>query len=211
MKMNAPTTTQGEGGALSEPGTYHVIINKVIEGESSTGKAIDGITIEVEVMAGTTSGMEGKTRKESLFVPSMKDEEREAQTGQPSMARKKLAALYIATNQMTPDQLGQPIDVDDMAMIGEQCVIKFDRQMEQDGEGKYTVETKYIQISYSDIFHVDDPQIAAVPKNADALGLIDKSHRHPEQWFAWKKRRAATLQRQAVGAGASTKADDLFD
>jgi hypothetical protein len=206
--FDAPETTTGEGGGLSTPGTYHVVINEVREGESAQGKPIDGLTITVEVMDGTTKGMSGKTRSESLFVPSLKDQEKEQQTGQPSMPRKKLAALFIAANAMQPDQLGKPVDVDTAAMVGQQCVIKFEHQMEKDGEGKYTVPTQYIQISYSDIFHVDDPDVKAVPKSADALSLIPAEYRHNEAWFAWKKKKVAA--KPAMATAGATSVDDLF-
>jgi hypothetical protein len=206
--FDAPETTTGEGGGLSTPGTYHVVINEVREGESAQGKPIDGLTITVEVMDGTTKGMSGKTRSESLFVPSLKDQEKEQQTGQPSMPRKKLAAMFIAANAMQPDQLGKPVDVDTAAMVGQQCVIKFEHQMEKDGEGKYTVPTQYIQISYSDIFHVDDPDVKAVPKSADALSLIPAEYRHNEAWFAWKKKKVAA--KPAMATAGATSADDLF-
>lgn len=212
--FDAPETTQGEGGGLTTPGTYHLVINEVREGESSTGKPIDGLTITVEVLAGTTEGQAGKTRSESLFLPSLKDlEKEEKNNGAPCMARKKLAALFIATNAMKPEQLGKPVNVDAAAMVGQQCVIKFEQQMEQGGDGKYDVPTQYIQISYSDIFHVDDPDVAAVPKNAEALSLIPFEGRHPEAWFAWKKKKAGGANGKPAMAGAGSAkdiADDIF-
>jgi hypothetical protein len=212
--FDAPETTTGEGGGLSTPGTYHVVINEVREGESATGKAIDGLTITVEVLDGTTKGMGGKTRSESLFLPSLKDQEKEQQSGQPSMPRKKLAALFIAANAMQPDQLGKPVNVDTSKMVGQQCVIKFEHQMEKDGDGKYTVPTQYIQISYSDIFHVDDPDVSAIPKSAEALGLIPREFRHDAAWFAWKKKKAgangANGKPAMAGAGATVTGDDIF-
>jgi hypothetical protein len=207
FSFDAPETTQGEGGGLSTPGTYHVVINDVREGESAKGAAIDGLTITVEVLAGTVEGQAGKTRSESLFLPSMKDVAKEEETGQPSMPRKKLAAIFIAANAMAPESLGKPVNIETALMVGQQCVIKFENQMEQDGEGKYTVPTKYIQISYADIFHVDDPAVKAVPKNADALSLIAKEYRHDEAWFAWKKKRVAAAPKPVR---KTTSASSIF-
>ena len=211
MTFEAPATIEGGGGFLEEAGTYHVVINEVLEGQSSKGAPIDGITVTFEVLAGTSKGQESKTKQESLFAPSLKDVEKEQKNGSPCMARKKLGALLIATNLMDPAKLGQPINFEPSEMIGRQIVIKFDHQKEMDGEGKYTVETKYLQISYSDIYHVDDPAVASVPKNADALSLIPAEHRHDEAWFGWKKRKAngTPAKREAVAAG--NVADDLFD
>jgi len=206
--FDAPETTTGEGGGLTTPGTYHLVINDVREGESAKGSPIDGLTITVEVMDGTVKGQAGKTRSESLFLPSLKDlEKEEKNNGAPCMARKKLAALFIATNAMKPEQLGKPVNVDTAAMVGQQCVIKFDQQMEMGGDGKFNVPTQYIQISYSDIFHVDDPDVAAVPKNAEALSLIAKECRHDATWFGWKKKKAS-VARPAMASACT--ADDLF-
>lgn len=204
FSFDAPETTTGEGGGINEPGTYHVVINDVREGETSQGKPIDGLTIMVEVLAGTVNGQANKTRSEALFTPSMKDIERETQSGEPGMARKKLAALFIATNIMDPNQLGKSVSVDTAKMVGQQCVITFAHQMERDGEGKYTIATKYIQISYSDIFHVDDPAVKDVPKNPEALALIGKEHRHVGDWFGWKKKRPGQVKPQLASVS------DLF-
>lgn len=210
MKIDAPETTQGEGGFLNEPGTYHVVVTEVREGETHKGTPIDGITITMEVLAGTIESQAGKTKNESLFLPSQKDLAKEEQTGTPAMSKKKIAALYIATNQMQPSDLGKSIEVDDQLMIGQQFVVEFDEQKEMDGEGKYTVSTGNIQISYSDIFHVDDPSVKAVPKNADALGMIPVEQRHDEAWFAWTKKKPTHRKPVAAGSSASSVADDLF-
>jgi len=208
FSFDAPETTTGEGGGLSEPGTYHVVINDVREGETSQGKPIDGLTITVEVLAGTVANQANKTRSETLFAPSIQDVEKETQTGQSGMARKKLAALFIASNVMDPNLLGKSVSIDTSKMVGQQAVIKFDNQMERDGEGKYTVKTQYIHISYSDIFHVDDPAVKDIPKNAEALALIPKEHRHSADWFGWKKKKPGQVKPQM--AAASVSDDDLF-
>lgn len=208
FSFQAPETTQGEGGGLTTPGTFHCVINDAIEGQTSQGKPIDGITVTFEVLAGTVDGSAGKSRTETLFAPSMKDIEKEQKTGTASMPRKKLAALFIAANAMDPTKLGQSVDIDVAKMVGQQVVIKFERQMEKDGEGKYTVETQYIQISYADIFHVDDPAVKDVPKSEDALSLIPPTNRHSESWFEWKKRKPAKAEPQPVAAAVN--ANDIF-
>ena len=132
MTFEAPATIEGGGGFLEEAGTYHVVINEVLEGQSSKGAPIDGITVTFEVLAGTSKGQESKTKQESLFAPSLKDVEKEQKNGAPCMARKKLGALLIATNLMDPAKLGQPINFEPSEMIGRQIVIKFDHQKEMD-------------------------------------------------------------------------------
>ena len=206
MKIETTETTQGEGGGLREAGTFHCVVNEVREGESSGGKAIDGLTVTLEVLAGTVDGQAGKTHSESFFLPTLQDDEKKK-----GMKLRKLTAMAIAGNVLQPENMGKEADIPFDSMVGCQMVVKFDHQMEMDGNGQYTIKSKYIQVAYSDIFHVDDPAIAAVPKNADALSLFPTEQRHDEAWFGWKKRKAngTPAKREAVGAGANV-ADDLF-
>ena len=208
MKIPTTETTQGEGGILDVPGTFHVVINEVLEGQTKKGKAIDGLTVAFEVLDGTEKGKEGKVHTESFFLPTLQDKDTSA-----AMKLRKITAMAVAGNVLTPEQLGTEAEIPVGEMIGSQMIVKFDHQMELDGEGKYTIPSQYIQVAYSDLFHVDDPAVKAVPKNGEALGLIPKEHRHNEAWFAWKKRvgkqKPAGATQQTAKAGA-TEADDLF-
>lgn len=211
MKISTTETVNGEGGGLDEAGTYHVVVTNVIEGESKKGKPIDGITVTFEVMDGTAKGKTGKTHTESFFLPTSQDKK-------PEMKLRKLTALAIAGNVLRPEDLGTEADIPFNSMVGMQMVVKFDHQMEMDGDGKYTIPSQYLQVAYSDLFHVDDPAVKSVPKNNDALSLITKQLRHDDAWFAFKKVKQS--HRQAVAQGNATRrepvmsgsaADDLFN
>lgn len=205
FEFDAPETTKGEGNAIGEPGTYHVCVTDVMEGESSKGKPIDGVTIAMDILSGTTPGQEGKSHTESYFSPDMSQEEKRQEA-----AKRKLAALFIAGGVLQPAQLGRPAKIEVADMVGRQFVIKLERRMDKDeATGKWDVPTKYVQTAYSDIFHIDDPEVAAVPKNEDALSMIPTELRKPEAWFDFKKKktsRPAAKQTQPAGSGA----DDLF-
>jgi hypothetical protein len=205
MKMQTTETTQGEGGGLREPGTYHVVINDVRERESQKGKPIEGVTVTFEVLDGTVKGQQGKTHTESFFLPTMQDQEKNA-----SMKLRKLTAMALAGNVLQPSELGTEADIPFASMVGKQMVVKFDHQMEKDGEGNNTIPSKYIQVSYSDFYHIDDPAVSAVPKNADALSLVEKSDRHPEAWFAFKKKRGTGQPRPAATASKASDATGLW-
>jgi hypothetical protein len=211
MEVTTPSVIQKQGGYLSEPGIYHVVINNVLVGESSKGKSIDGITITVEVFAGTVDGQVGKTKSESLFAPSQKDVEKEEKTGCISISREKIINLYLATGLMQPSELGANINPDDSKMIGSQAIMKFVEQKELDEHGHRTISTGNLQLSYADIFHVDDPEVSDIPKSSELLSLISKDCRHNEQWFSWKKKRVApSPNRQPVAAGSGSDLNDLF-
>jgi hypothetical protein len=205
MKLQTTETTEGEGGGLRKPGTFHVVVNDVREGESRKGKPIDGLTVTFEVLAGTVDGQAGTSHTETFFLPSLDDNDKNA-----AMKLRKLTAMAVATNIVQPDQLGQEVDIPFTQMVGQQIVVKLERQMEKDGAGKYTIETEYVQVSYSDLYHVDDPAVKDVPKNADALGLIAKASRHQESWFAWKQKKAAAPAASRQPVAAMNGADDLF-
>lgn len=203
MKISTTETVHGEGGALKQAGTYHVVVNKVAEGESIKGTPIDGLTVVFEVMGGTSEGQQGKTHTESFFLPTLQDTK-------PEMKLRRFTAMAIAGNVLKPEQLGTDADIPFIEMIGHQMLVKFNHQMEKDGNGDYTIETEYLQVAYSDLFHVDDPAVKDIPKNADALSIIPKEHRHNAEWFAWKKKKP-TAKRATVAAGAaSSGVDDLF-
>jgi len=203
MKLQTTESTQGEGGSLSVAGSFHCVITEVLEGLTKKGKAIDGITVTFEVLDGTVQGCAGKSHTESFFLPTSQDNDKNS-----AMKLRKLTAMAIAGGVMLPKQLGQEIDIPFAEMADRQIVVKFDHQMEKDGNGEYTIPSKYIQVSYSDLYHVDDPAIEAVPKNADALSLIPQELRHNAEWFAWKKpRNGHPAKRETVTAGS---VDDLF-
>ena len=208
FSFDAPETVSGGGGFLNEPGTFHMVINNLVEGEGPKGTPIDGITVTFEVLAGTAQGQENKIKQDSLFKPSLQDLAREEKDGTACMARKKLAAFFIATNLLDPANLGKPVEINTSEAIARQLIVKYGWKMEKDGNDKYTVQTDKLEISYSDIFHVDDPQVKDIPKNAEALALIPKEHRHSADWFGWKKKKPGQVKPQM--AAASVSDDDLF-
>ena len=200
--FEAPEDVQGDGGNyLSEPGTYHFLVKDVKEGVGPKGNAIDGFSLELETLAGTTDDCKGKVHSETLFAPNVTHKE----TAQLA-ARRRLAAFFIATDLMGPSSLGKRQSIELVNAADRQIVMKLVRQMEKDDDGKFTVPTKYLQIDYASIYHVDDPEVADIPKDQDAISLIAPKFRHEPQWFAFKEKRSA---KQPVAA-AATK-DDFAD
>lgn len=208
MAFEAPEDlSSGDSNRLSEPGTYHLIITNVREGEGPNGKPCDGFTFEADVLAGTTEGCHGKTVKETIFAPNFKSSD-DAQ----KMSRKKLAAFFIASDAMTPDQLGKSVNIELSEAVGKQIVAEFDRQMEKDAQGKYTVPTKYIQISYANIYHVDDPDVKDVPKHKEALKMRDAANKHEASYFSFKaKSKPATKREPALATASANQFDAGLD
>jgi hypothetical protein len=205
LSFQAPEDISGNAGnRLSEPGTYHLIVTNIREGEGPNGKPCDGFTVEADVLAGTGKDCHGKSVKETLFMPNMKGTE-DAQ----EMSLRKISAFCIATGVMTPDQLGKHVDLDVTKAVGKQLVAQFEQQMAKDDKGKYTVPTKYIQIAYANIYHVDDPDVKDIPKEKEALKMRDADDKKDASYFAYKSHGKAKAEKKREPALAGASADQF--
>lgn len=193
----------GGGGFVADPGTYHMVVTNILEGQGKKGSPINGFTVEADVLAGTVQGCDGKKWSESLFGPSGNSEAGD------EWSKKKITAFLLATNLITPDKLGSRITAELQDAIGRQFLVRLEREMELDGKtGKYTIPGKYLQIVFANIYHVDDPDVKDIPKNADAIGLVPKEHRHDATWFAFKSKKSTQSAQPAVVASGDSF-DDL--
>ena len=211
--FESPEEVHGEDGKwCKEPGTYHFTVANILEGQTEKGTPIDGFTVKLEALAGgTVEGCQGQQHTETVFAPNLSQSE-ESQ----SMAKRKLAAFFIACDLMTPEQLGKPVQIELEQAVGRQLVAELAKRYDKDETtGKYTKETKYLQFHYANIYHVDDPDVKDIPKNADAIGLIGKEHRHDEEYFAPLKKKngkkASQPSQPVAAASAATSFDDLFE
>lgn len=203
MDFDAPETTEGEGGRVTEPGLYHLLITTVRDGEGPKGGTIDGFSFEADALAANVGNVSGKSFGETVFAPDLSKA-----ANVQAMAARKLAAFFIAANVMKPDQLGKKgISVDLGAAEGQQIIAKLRPQMNKNpGTGKYDVSSGFLEINYSDIYHVDDPAVKAVPKDKEYLDTIDAGHRHAADFFAYKaKKKTAGNKPQP-----KVDVDDLF-
>lgn len=180
MEWEAPEQEemqQDGGNFLSQPGIYHAIITAVYEElappkRDGTQKPIEGFSAAFDILAGTVAGQEGKTINLTFFNGKLNSKD------QGKFARKKQAAFLIASNVITPADLGQKIKIDLAKANGQQVVMK----LEKDDENS-TSDKTYLQLSYADIWHVDDPRCAAHPKKQEALTLIPPEHRRDAKYF----------------------------
>lgn len=155
------------GNFVSEEGLYHMMIVSIEEAPTNNkGFEIENAfcRVNMSVLAssvGDKTSQRDKSFKEVFFFPkeASKPKARE-------FILKKITRLLLATNQITPDQVGQEVDVNAVDMTGHQLCIK----IEKDDEG-------YAGIAFADIYHVDDSDIAKWPKDEEALGMIDQSFR----------------------------------
>ena len=89
-------------------------------------------------------------------------------------ARKKQTAFAIASGLVDLKKLGGKVQIDLQTAVGRQIIATF----EHDDSGKY------MQLSYANIYHVDDPRTANFPKDKEALAIIPKDLRKDATYFA---------------------------
>ena len=170
----AMETTPDIGGSasdqyLNEPGTYHLVVTSVGENEGPKGNPIDGFTVGLSVLDGTAKGQKDKSTNLCLFSPDQSKSDKSQE-----WARKKQTAFAIASGLVDLKKLGGKIQIDLQTAVGRQIVATF----EHDDSGKY------MQLSYANIYHVDDPRAANFPKDKEALAIIPKDLRKDATYFA---------------------------
>lgn len=169
---------------LREPGTYHLLIKQYKEGLSSKDEPMDGSTIEMTVLDGNVSDQQKKEVSVTLWHLRI-DKSIEEQ----GVTQRALTNFFIASNVIEdPAKLGDEIEIDPTLSEGHQIVMKLARPRKKGENGKYVedMESKFLQINFSDIWHVDDPEVAKIPKNDRAIKMIDPKFRHDAAWFSFK-------------------------
>ena len=153
-----------QGGAfVTHPGTYHfMVIDSQEQATDKDGKPLDGFRVVGQVLAGTVPGEKGKTLSLIFFHPKPTDK------NEGAMARKKQTRCFIALSKMKPADAGKKIAIDltPDETIGRQLVVTLEKE-----DGK-----DYLRLHFADIFHVDDPEAAPFPKDANLLASL------PPEW-----------------------------
>lgn len=168
---------QGASNYLEAPGIYHAMVTAVYEGTqppkaNGEAKVMDGFSCTLDILAGTVKGQDGKIANLRFWNPKLTSKDG------GKFARKKQAAFLIATGVIAPDQLGKRVSVDLKNAAGQQVVLKLELGEKSD-EGK-----QYLDLAFTDIWHIDDPRAAACPKDEKAVGLIPKEMRRSAEYFA---------------------------
>jgi hypothetical protein len=166
-------TTEDVGGGASDqylkPGTYHMLITSVAENEGPKGRRIDGFTVGLSVLDGTVKEQKDKSTNLCLFSPDQSKSDKSQE-----WARKKQTAFAIASGLIDLTKLGGKVQIDLQNAVGRQIVATF----ESDDKGQY------VDLSYANIYHVDDPRAANFPKDREALAVIPKDQRKETMYFA---------------------------
>lgn len=190
--MDAPESLGGSK-FLDVPGTYLFHVVDVRDGKmvGKEEKLISGFSMSLQVAAGEHAGKEFNL---TLFDAKLTDKDEGA------FARKKQFAFCVAADLLKPSDLGKPVSYDP-----------------EDGKERFIVarlekgrDERYLDLSYSDIFHVDDPRAPKHERSDDVLSLIQKQFRHDAAYFdALKKGKPSNGATKAAAGLSQSQLDSL--
>ena len=190
FEFDQPEDVDGQSNFLDEPGVYHVVVIAVDEAPlNRDNQPLDGFRVDFAVLDGTVAGQKDRQKDVLFFRPNGKSEKGD------EMKRRQQTRFALATGLLSGFAPGQKAKVDLQTAVGRQLVIEFERSKDQAGK-----ETKFLQLAWSNIWHVDDPHVKAkqIPLDAAALSLLPANLRRKPEDFAQKKGNGGTAKPPAA-------------
>ncbi len=185
FELECPEDIDGQSNFLSEPGTYHAVVIAVDEAPTSkAGVLLEGFRVDFAVLDGTVAGQKDKQFDIMFFKPKLTDK------NGGEFAKRKQARFAIATGILPRAEPGKRVTVDLQQANGRQLVVELEHQKDQ----QTGQPTKFLQLAWANIYHVDDPAVAKVPKDTTALSLLP----------AELRKKPADFARQPAGQGNGT-------
>ena len=183
---------------LDKPGTFHVLVLEVDENPvSGNGEVMHAIRLRGRVLAGTDPTQVGRTVSALLTNPNMNHKDGGAFATKVHL---RLAKAVAAISQAAP---GQAVSVDWSLAKGKQCVIEFAWNKGTDG-------VERVGVKGGGIYHVGDPEVASIPKDAAALAMMGGGGQAAPQQGQQTTSRPAVANAHAVpqqqAAAATTSA-----
>lgn len=170
IRHQAGGDTSTGGNWLTEPGTYHFLVTGAKESPTKRdGSPIDAaFEIELGVLNGTTTGQKDKSF--SIIFWHGKPGEEKSQ----AFATKRIDRFLMATCLLTKQEIEQKVakDIELADCIGRQIVCVLEKNTGKDGKER-------VELSFAEIYHVDDPAMKDVPKDVESLKLIGSQYRWP--------------------------------
>lgn len=204
FEFDAPEKLDPDSNFLTEPGTYHFAVLRVDEQPTNKdGRPIDGFRVHCCALDGTSPGQQKKEIELMFFAPKMSDK------NNGEFAKRKIARFAIATGIMPEATPGQRVTIDLQQAAGRQFAAEVEHGTTQDGE-----KTKFLQLAWANVWHVDDPAVAKVPKDKAALALLPAALRKKPEDFQKSKPSngnggGTTKQQTAPSPAPAVNLDDL--
>jgi len=160
FESEMPADVETGGNFLSAEGSYHmVVLDADPRPTDSKGNLMMAFRVHCSVLAGTVDGQKGKEIDLTFFNPKL------TQKNQGEFAKKKQARFWLATGLAERDS--KVIKASFADARGRHFVAR----LEKDENGKY------LQLSYLEIYHIDDPEVASVPKDQAAIDALPPDQR----------------------------------
>lgn len=152
LTVEQPDELGGGGNFIDKPGVYHLLVVAVDENPADkSGNPLDAeFKATVSVLAGTDPQQKDRSTDITFWKPKEKGDQ----------ASKRITRFCLATCLIGQFQPGGKATVEPSDAVGRQIVAKFGwKQKKDELTGKY-VDSDRIDLHYSDIWHVDDPDVA---------------------------------------------------
>lgn len=145
---------------VEKEGKYHILVTAVIEEPTKeNGELIDAIQLE-GICEGGTDPSQAKKSLQIKFFNGTSDKDGGA------FAAKKQLRLADACNLLKPAKPGQEVEVDWKKAAGSQIIVYLKKS-----------DKGYMELDRLHVYHIDDPEVADVPKNMQAVKLIPAANR----------------------------------
>jgi len=146
-----------KGKPVPVPGTYHVIITSVNDSRTKKdGSPLDATIVEMEVLAGTVPGQEKKTITAFYNLDDNGEETAEY--------CEKISRLCMAAGIL---KAGEERDVDPEGLKDQQVVVRYEEYTTKAGKKGASIGNFGL-----DVWGINHPEMASVPKNQDAIRLL---------------------------------------
>lgn len=197
---------RGGSNRIERPGTYHLQVTKLdMEPQGKDGRMINGFRVTALVLDGTAQANgkcieKGKSHEMTFFDPDM-----QAKQSSQEMSQRKQDRFFFVVGAIDENNLDQEVEIDTEAIEGRQFIAKFSEREYTDRQGK---QQKMVDLHFADMWHVDDVQVADVPKDASMLKLLPLEQRATAEH---KAEVARQQYEEPVKQPAAASAIDLDD
>lgn len=192
MKMAVPESYDSGPQYVDKEGRYHVQVLEVNEGVNGNGKPFDGFHLKLGIVEGEHEDQIGRSIDISVFNPSGNSEKGD------EVSRRLQTNLVIACNLFDPGAVkaGQEVEIDITKAMHQQFIAHLAYGKEKDGK-------RYLQFHYSDVWHVDDPLVSSVKKDAKMLSILPSQLRKKPEFFAYKAKKKPEAKKEMASAGSA--------
>lgn len=186
--MKRPANTEASS-FLEKEGQYHCLVNVVDEQPTKkSGELMDGIRFTLSVLAGTDASQVKRTFDPLLFNPS------ESHRDGGEFANKVQWRMADACNLIPPNGAAE-VEIDWQKAKSAQVVVYVSFGKAKDGK------EPMLGIDGAHIYHVDDPEVAHVPKSEPHLKLLPAGARRKAPSAAATAKSAAPAANKPAATG----------